>query len=128
MDGMPLLHLKRQRDDEDYPGWVEWFKAFGHRETGNDRGIRYPNARLALEAVRENVGFLVCGLSLMLRDLEEKTMVHPFPISQNIVAPFPYRLRISAHAENRPQIQRFVDWLELKSRDTQREIDALLNQ
>jgi len=128
MEGMPLLHLKRQRDDEDYPGWVEWFTVFGHRETGNDRGIHYPNARLALEAVRENVGFLVCGLSLLLRDLEDKTIVHPFPISQNIVAPFPYRLRMSSNAENRPQIQKFVEWLELESRETQRKIDALLNQ
>lgn len=128
MEGMPLLHLKRQRDDKDYPGWVAWFNAFGHRAIGNDRGIHYPNARLALEAVRENVGFLVCGLSLMLRDLDDKTMVHPFPISQNIVAPFPYRLRISATVENRPQIQRFVEWLELEALETQQKIDALLNQ
>ena len=128
MEGMPLLHLKRQRDDDDYPGWVEWFKAFGHRALGNDRGIHYPNARLALKAVRENVGFLVCGLSLMLQDLEAKTVVHPFPISQNIVAPFPYRVRMSAKAETRPQVQRFVEWLELESRETQRKIDVLLNQ
>ena len=128
MEGMPLLHLKRQRDDEDYPGWVEWFKAFGHRAFGNDRWIHYPNARLALKAVRENVGFLVCGLSLMLQDLEAKTVVHPFPISQNIVAPFPYRVRMSAKAETRPQVQRFVEWLELESRETQRKIDVLLNQ
>lgn len=127
MEGMPLLHLKRQRDGEDYPGWVEWFKAFGHREIGNDRGIRYPNARLALEAVRENVGFLVCGLSLMLPDLEQNNMVHPFPISQNILAPFPYRLKISANAEKRPQIQKFVDWLVLESQETQRKIDVLLD-
>jgi len=128
MEGMPLLHLKRQRDDKDYPGWVEWLKAFGHREIGNDRGIHYPNARLALEAVRENVGFLVCGLLLMLRDMKDKTIVHPFPISQNIVAPFPYRLRMSASAENRPQIRRFVEWLELESRETQGEIDAMLER
>ena len=128
MEGMPLLHLKRQRDEEDYPGWVDWFKAFGHRAFGNDRGIHYPNARLALEAVRENVGFLVCGLSLMLRDLETKSMVHPFPLSQNLVAPFPYRVRMSAHAENRPQILRFVEWLQLESRETQRKIVALLGQ
>jgi LysR family glycine cleavage system transcriptional activator len=79
-------------------------------------------------AVRENVGFLVCGLSLMLRDLEDKTMVHPFPISQNIIAPFPYRLRMSASAENRPQIQRFVEWLDLESQTTQRKIDVMLEQ
>jgi len=29
MEGMPLLHLKRQRDDEDYPGWVEWSRSSG---------------------------------------------------------------------------------------------------
>lgn len=128
MEGMPLLHLKRQRDGEGYPGWVDWFKAFGHRAFGNDRGIHYPNARLALEAVRENVGFLACGLSLMLPDLEARTMVQPFPIAQSLVATFPYRVRTSPNAENRPQILKFVEWLQLESHETQRTIDALLSQ
>lgn len=126
MEGMPLLHLKRQRDSEDHPGWVEWFEKFGHRESGADRGVHYPHARLALEAVRQNVGFFVCGLSLVLTDINEGTIVCPFPISQHIVAPYPFQMIARADAEKRPQIQKFIEWLRCKSHETQLQVDALI--
>jgi len=123
MEGMPLLHLKEQREGENHPGWVEWFRRFGHRKSGQDRGVHYQNARLALEAVRQDVGFFVCGLSLVLRDLENSTVVLPFPGTQHLLAPHPYRLTIRQAAQARPQIQRFVGWLREAANDTQRQIE-----
>ena len=125
MEGMPLLHLKAQLEHEDHPGWVDWFAEFGHRESGPDRGVNYPNARLALDAVKQNVGFLVCNLSLVLDDLEQGTIVHPFPLSQHIPAPNPYRLTLRRDVKNRAPVVRFTEWLLAKSRDTQIEIDKL---
>lgn len=122
MEGMPLLHLKRQRDDANHPGWVEWFQKFGHRESGPDRGVHYPNARLALDAVRQNVGFLVCGLSLVLSDLEDGSIVNPFPVSQHLIAPHPYRLKLREDAAKRPQVQRFAAWLRAKAAETCSEV------
>lgn len=124
MEGMPLLHLKRQIDDEAFPGWVQWFQRFGLREHGPDRGVRYQHARIALEAVRENVGFLVCGLSLVMRDLDEGTIVQPFPPEQSIPAPYPFSLSVSEIAARRPQVQRVVNWLRRMSRETQSRIDT----
>jgi len=126
MEGMPLLHLNSQRDGDDHPGWVEWFRKFGHRETGPDRGVHYQHARLALEAVRENVGFLVCGLSLVLSDLRDGSIVAPFPASQSITAPHPYRLTLRPDAEKRPQVQRFVAWLRSTSNETCLDIQQLV--
>lgn len=123
MEGMPLLHLRIQRDSVDHPGWVDWFHQFGHRKSGPDRGVHYQHARVALDAVRENVGFLVCGLSLVLNDLEDGSIVHPFPMSEHLIAPHPYRIHLRADAERRPQVQRFVAWLRSTASDTQREID-----
>lgn len=125
MEGMPLLHLKRQRDDANHPGWIEWFQKFGHRESGPDRGVHYPNARLALDAVRQNVGFLVCGFSLVLSDLQDGSIVHPFPVSQHLTAPHPYRLTLRADAAKRPQVQRFAAWIRNRADETQREINNL---
>lgn len=125
MDGMPLLHIKEQRDGVIYPGWVEWFEKFGHRQSGRDRGVHYPNTRLALQAARQDVGFLVCGLSLILQDLEAGAVVLPFPISQHIPAPHPYRMKIRSGAESRPQIQRFADWLRRAARDTDTQIQMM---
>lgn len=127
MEGMPLLHLKEQIEYDDHPGWADWFKKFGHRKSGTERGVHYMNARLALDAVKQDVGFLVCGLSLMLPNLQEGTIVHPFPISQHLVAPQPYRLRLRPDAEKRSQLQKFIDWLRTAAHETQREIDAMIS-
>ena len=124
MEGMPLLHLKSQRDRDDVPGWVAWFNAFGQRQKGPDRGVHYEHTRVAIEAARENVGFLVCGLSLALRDLDEGSLLLPFPASQHIKAPHPYKLALRNDATNRPQIMTFVAWLRDRSADTARRLDA----
>lgn len=122
MEGMPLLHLKTHFDRTDHPGWVEWFDRFGHRTTGAARGVHYANARLAIEAVRQNVGFLVCGLSLLLKDLETGTVALPFPAPEHLVAPHPYVLRLRSDADRRPQLQRFLTWLRKESEDTSNRI------
>ena len=128
MEGMPLLHQKAQLAQDNETGWVAWFKRFGHRESGPDRGVNYPNARLALDAVRLNVGFLVCGLLLVLRDLEAGTIVTPYPLSKHLVSADPYRVRLRQDAGHRPHLLRFVEWLHAQSRETQAEIDARSQQ
>ncbi len=125
MEGMPLLHLTAHRERADMPGWVEWFGQFGQRKKGPQRGVHYKNARLALEAVRANVGFLVCGLSLVLEDLAKGTIVLPFAVSQHMVAPHPYRLSVRPEAENRPQVARFLRWLRSEAEATQRQLQDM---
>jgi LysR family glycine cleavage system transcriptional activator len=128
MEGMPLLHLKAQLEGGGQPGWVEWFQAYGRRESGHDRGVRYPHAQLALEAVRQNVGFLVCGLSLVLDDLDSGAVVNPFPMAQHIVAPHPYRLKLRHDVERRPQVQRFVTWMRQQAGETRGRIESAIGR
>jgi LysR family glycine cleavage system transcriptional activator len=124
MEGMPLLHLRAQRDGA-IPGWPAWFATFGGRHTGVDRGVTYPNSRLALQAMRSNVGFLVCGLSFVMQDLRDGTAVLPFPSTQMIPAPHPYRMAIRQQATSRPQLAQFIDWLRAESLATGTAIAAL---
>ena len=128
MEGMPLLHLRSQQDGAEHPGWVDWFEKFGHRKKGQSRGVHYQNARLAIDAVRENVGFFICGLSLLLQDVRNGTIVLPFPPSESLDAPQSYWLHVRPDAANRPQIQRFVAWLHAEANETAREIVALLGK
>lgn len=126
MEGMPLLHLKSHQNRTDHTGWVDWFEKFGHRETGQSRGVHYQNARLAMDAVRQNVGFFMCGLSLILQDLKDGTVVLPFPLSEHLTSPHPYRLQVRPDAANRPQVQRFVTWLRAEVKETARDINAMI--
>lgn len=125
MEGMPLLHLRAQKETPEHPGWVAWFQTFGHRDEGRDRGVVIPNARLGLEAARQNVGFLICGLSLLLADLEAGRLVLPFPPSEHLPAPQPYRAQIRHDGAARPQVQSFLSWLRAEARDTERRIATL---
>ena len=126
MEGMPLLHLKSHQTGKVHPGWVEWFEKFGHRTKGPSRGVQYQNARLAIAAMRENVGFFIGGLSLFLDDVKNSAAVLPFPLSEHLKSPQPYRLQIRPDAANRPQVQRFVTWLRAEAKETQREINTLV--
>ena len=119
---MPFLHLEAQRDDPQRRGWPHWVERFGYHREGAARGVHYRHARLALEAVRQNVGFLICGLSLVEDDLEQGRIVLPYPAHQSLVAPKPYVLTLTAHGTLRPQLQRFVDWLRVGARLTRQSL------
>ena len=120
LEGMPFLHLEAQRDDAQQPGWPHWVERFGYRREGAGRGVHYRHARLALEAVRQNVGFLICGLSLVEDDLAQGRIVLPYPAHQSLVAPLPYVLSVTAHGAQRPQLLRFLDWLRGEARLTRK--------
>ena len=122
LEGMPLLHLEAQRDDPQRPGWPHWVERFGYRREGSARGVHYRHARLALEAVRQNVGFLICGLSLVEDDLAPGRIVLPYPAHQSLVAPMPYVLTVTAHGTLRPQLLRFLDWLRSEARLTRQSL------
>ena len=118
LEGMPFLHLEAQRDDPQRPGWPHWVERFGYRREGAARGVHYRHARLALEAVRQNVGFLICGLSLVEHDLAQGRIVLPYLAKQSLLAPKPYVLTVTAHGALRPQLKRFIDWLRSEARLT----------
>jgi len=122
LEGMPFLHLEAQRDDPRRPGWPQWVEKFGNRRDGAGRGVHYRHARLALEAVRQNVGFLICGLSLVEADLESGRIVLPYSAHQSLTAPMPYVLTVSSHGTLRPQLQRFLDWLRGEARLTRQSL------
>ena len=90
-----------------------------------DRGIRYPNARLALEAVRQEVGYLLCGLSFVEGDLKARRVHNLYPLAQHLKAQFPYGLKVRGEIKQRPQVMKFVSWLQKEARSTRRYISQI---
>lgn len=124
MEGMPLLHLEEHRSQADRPGFREWFQAFGTRRTGADRGPHFKRAKMALEAVRTDIGFLVCGVSLIENDLKEGSLVLPYPANKGLAAPHPFRIQQREKTSQRPQLRRFVEWIKEQAAQTQDRIDG----
>ncbi len=120
MEGMPILHVKSHSRTDGPPGWVRWFEAFGLRREGPDRGVRYDSTSNALEAVRQDVGFLVCGLSFVLDDIDAGRIELPFRTDMHLAAPHPYCMTVRQGAANHPQLARFLDFLRAEAAETER--------
>lgn len=118
LEGLPLLHVDPDPDAPALPGWPEWVARFGRRRQGAARGVHYRNLRLALEAVRRNVGFLVCGLALVRKDLETGTAVLVYPADRHLPEPAPFRLFLRNETRTTAPVRRFADWLSETGRET----------
>lgn len=118
LEGLPLLHLEEQRDDPARPGWPAWIAAHGGRREGAARGVHYRRLDQAMEAVRRNVGFLVCGLALARQDLGAGTVALPHPATKGLRAPCAYRMTPHPGAERRPAVRQFLDWLRDEAQET----------
>jgi LysR family glycine cleavage system transcriptional activator len=128
LEGLPLLHVRGEGDRAVRPGWLEWFAVFGLRREGRDRGNLYRNMRVAVENAKEDVGFLVCGLSLIAEDLDAGRLCALFPPDMSLDAPEPYKLHLRPDSLGRPQMRRFVDWLMAEAAQTRDMIGARLGE
>ncbi|MBM1221025.1 LysR family transcriptional regulator [Ponticoccus sp. SC2-23] len=127
LEGLPLLHIKPPPDGAAAPGWPDWFATFGHRKSAPDRGFHYQHARIAIDAARESVGFLLGPLSLVLDGLQDGQLLAPFPLEEHLTAADPYRVAVRSDAANRPQVQRFVGWLQDEAARTHSAMEAYLS-
>ena len=116
MEGVALIHTKTK---DDVPNWENWFEQFGMRRSGLERGQRFRNTRLALEATQNAVGFMICGLSMLEDDLDSGSLVLPFPARQGIKGAAPYKVWTRYAVATRPQLKKFLDWLHNEGRLTQ---------
>lgn len=115
LEGYPLLQLERRDGAAVAPEWSEWVARYGMRVEGLDRGYRYRNARLLIEAARGGVGMALAPLSLMRADIEAGALFLPFP-EMVVPALAAYRIRLRDRAAERPQIRRFLAWLRTEAR------------
>jgi LysR family transcriptional regulator, glycine cleavage system transcriptional activator len=124
LEGLPLLHLDPAQAEPHTPGWRDWVTKYGQRREGADRGVNYRHLRQALAAVRENVGFLICGLGLARADLESGSAVLAYPAQQHLSQAEPYRMFLRDATRTTAQVRRFADWLMEQARESQSWLDS----
>jgi len=124
LEGLPLLHLDGSLAEARIPGWPEWVEKHGQRREGADRGVNYRHLRQALAAVRENVGFLICGLCLARADLDAGSVVLVYPAERHLSEVAPYRMFLRDATRTTAQVRRFADWLLEQARESQEWVDA----
>lgn len=125
LEDFPLLHLDCYTVDVNDMGWTDWIRRYGHRSTAPDRGIRYQRVLTALEAVYADAGFIICGLSLVMPQLDRGRLSLPFPIEQGQRSKHAYYARFRAASLQRSAVQNFRNWLVDESQRTAKNIAAM---
>jgi LysR family glycine cleavage system transcriptional activator len=128
LEGFPLLHIKPRADAPDTPDWTDWLCAFPYERTSPERGVQYALVRNGLEGVKSNAGLMICGLSLIMADLKQGTLSLPFPERDCLPAKHPYRLEARREAKSRPQVRRFLDWLQAEAAETREEMGEFISE
>lgn len=107
--GHVLIHDETIDDAGRHPGWQEWLAAAGAKGVDSERGPRFSNAVLAVEAALDGQGVALALRPLVEADLLAGRLVAPFDIS--VPSPFAYYLTMRKAVASRPSVIAFRDWL-----------------
>jgi LysR family glycine cleavage system transcriptional activator len=107
---LPLIHDDAPERDPSCPSWAMWFAARGQRHVDAERGSRFNQASLALEAAVAGKGLVLAKRQLALRDLQEGTLVAPLDETHAPVS-FAYWLVWPRGRRFEPAQNAFLEWL-----------------
>jgi len=79
----------------------------------------------ALEAVYANAGLMICGLSLVLSEVEEGNLSLPFDVGKGEWTRNEYRVGFRPDRLRRASVERFREWLLEQAKDTAARVRAL---
>jgi LysR family glycine cleavage system transcriptional activator len=107
---LPLIHDDAPERDPSCPSWTMWFAARGLRRADVERGLRFNQSSLAIEAAVEGKGLALAKRQLALRDINEGRLVAPLNESEAPVN-FAYWLVWPRGRRFEPAQIAFLEWL-----------------
>lgn len=109
LQGFPLVHLNCYDGDI---GWPTLVKERGlRREAPADRGVRYQRVQQGLDAIRADVGALLCGASLSAAEVQAGEAVPFLEDPKGLWARRSYHVAYRQATQRRPQLVQFRAWL-----------------
>lgn len=91
------------------PGWRSWLDAAGYREISAERGRRYSQSNLSIQAAIAGFGICLGRSPLVLDDLMEGKLVQPF--GPAIDTGYAYYFVCPPQALKIPKVRNFREWL-----------------
>ncbi len=105
-----LLH-EYWGEEEDDSGWRNWLLAAAVEGVDPERGPRFAQHSLMLEAAAQGHGVALASGILAADDLASGRLVRPFGSAGRMALSFAYYLVWSTTRHERPQARAFRDWL-----------------
>lgn len=120
---MPLLHDDHTAFLAPHPDWSTYFHALGLPDPSKG-GPHFSQSDHAIDAAVASAGVVLGRISMAAAHLRDGGLVMPFKTAMRVKAA--YRIVCPLGAETRPQVARFIDWVEEEVGDM-RELEEGLN-
>ena len=104
-----LIHDETIDDEGSQPGWREWLATAGVTTVDAERGPRFSNAVLAVEAALDGQGVALALKPLVENDVAAGRLIVPFDIA--VASPFGYFLVMRKAVTHRHSVAAFRQWL-----------------
>ncbi len=104
-----LLHDSGNDKDPGCPTWPMWLKAAGVDHKGGDRGLKFNQSSLVIEAAVAGKGVALAKAALALADLEAARLVIPFDLTTP--TEFSYYLVHPPSKSASPAVKAFKAWV-----------------
>ena len=104
-----LLHDSSPDKDESCPTWPMWLKAAGVCHKQGDRGLKFNQSSLVIEAAVAGKGVALAKAALALADLESGRLVIPFDLTTP--TEFAYYIVHPPSKSSSASVKAFVAWL-----------------
>jgi LysR family glycine cleavage system transcriptional activator len=118
-----LLHDGSPEIDDSCPDWPMWLAARGLRSVDGQRGPRFNQSSLVIEAAVNGRGVALAKSTLAQADLEAGRLVTPLQIATAV--DFAYFV-VHPKAKGRlPQVKAFIGWIEAEAEAHERALSAI---
>ena len=104
-----LIHDETIEDDDASASWEAWLKLAKVGNIDAQRGPRFSNAVLAVEAALEGQGVVLALPPLVEADIAAGRLIVPFPLA--VPSPYAYYLVMPEVIAERPSVAAFRHWL-----------------
>lgn len=104
-----LLHDSSPDKDEKVPNWPMWLKAAGICHKEGDRGLKFNQSSLVIEAAVAGKGVALAKSALALADLEAGRLVIPFDLTTP--TDFAYYIVHPPSKSSSASVKAFASWL-----------------
>jgi LysR family glycine cleavage system transcriptional activator len=120
-----LLHDGSPDLDDSCPDWAMWLAARGLRGVDGQRGPRFNQSSLVIEAAANGRGVALAKRTLAQSDIESGRLVAPLQITTDV--DFAYYL-VHPKAKGRlPQVKAFTQWIEAEAAAHEAALQAIDN-
>lgn len=105
----PLIHTEWTPEAGHWPGWSDWLRAAGVTGVNVNKGLRFSDGALVIQAALSGQGVALGSRALALDHLAAGRLIRPFELS--LATDFAYYIVCSKARAEEPDVTAFRQWV-----------------